>query len=113
MPEKNNKAKNNFSQLKKLLEVQEMLARRVRGARRGASSIYNNNNNNNVYNSSRRNRKTAFFTKGLYRVIYGRNGFYIVLGKDRMGKPIKKTIQGPFAFKNIGYRIVPYRRGSR
>jgi predicted ribosome quality control (RQC) complex YloA/Tae2 family protein len=110
MPENKNKAKNNFSQLKKLLEVQEMLARRVRGAR--SSSLYNNNNNN-MYNSSRRNRKTAFFTKGMYRVIYGRSGFYIVLGKDRKGNLIKKTIQGPFAFKNIGYRIVPYRRASR
>lgn len=113
MPENKNKGKNNFSQLKKLLEVQEMLARRVRrgGGRSSIGNLYNNNNN--LYNSSRRNRKTQFFTKGLFRVMQGRGGFYIIIGKDRTGNPIKKRIDAPFAFINKGYRIVPYRRGLR
>jgi len=50
---------------------------------------------------------TPFLNRGLRRVFFDSDGFFIIIPKN--GKAKKQYVSGTFAFKNIGYRIVPWR----
>lgn len=54
--------------------------------------------------------QTPYFNKTFRRFYYDdKLGFYIILGKNKNGKPIKRSMPGLFYYKNIGWRIVPIR----
>lgn len=60
-------------------------------------------------NTSSNKGKTPFFNRGLRRFFFDpKRGFYIwIIGKN--GKGTKQYLPGLFAFKNMGYRIAPWK----
>jgi hypothetical protein len=121
-----NRGKINVNQLKKFVEVQKEIARLGggygRGSYYGRRGLYNNNNNNRSglgLFSSNRNRKLPYLNAQMRRWRNGPEGPYVIIAMTRNGRPIKKTASGSpqFAYKNIGWRIIPwtakYRRQER
>jgi hypothetical protein len=80
----------------------------------------NNNNNNNGWGAllGRKKRaslpaETNFYNQALRRFFFSPNtGFFVILGLNRNGTPIKRRVPGNFFYrydKKLG-RIVPFRR---
>jgi hypothetical protein len=75
--------------------------------------------NNNLSNLLSRRRKvpaeTPFYNQALRRFFYSDNGgFYIIIGLNKNGSPIKRRVPGRFVYvynKKLG-RIVPFRTGG-
>lgn len=67
------------------------------------------NNSSKKKKNNKSKKVTPFFNKGLRRVFFDSNGFYVVIpGKNsKTGK--KLYVSGTFAFKNTGFRIMPLR----
>lgn len=68
------------------------------------SGLGKNNKNKKKTNKS---KSTPFLNRGLRRVFFDSDGFFIIIPKN--GKAKKQYVSGTFAFKNIGYRIVPWK----
>jgi len=67
------------------------------------------NNSSKKKTTSNKTGKTPFFNRGLRRFFFDpEKGFFIIIpGKN--GKAKKQYLPGLFAFKNVGYRIIPWK----
>lgn len=74
------------------------------------TSLRKNNNSSKKKNTASKPSKTPYLTKGLQHIFYGPKFGFVILYKDKNGKIKPKSVPGVFAYKNIGYRIVPWSR---
>lgn len=53
--------------------------------------------------------KTPFFNRGLRRIFFNpKSGFFIAI-PNKNGKLQPKSVPGFFSYKNLGYRIAPWK----
>jgi hypothetical protein len=66
-------------------------------------------NNSSRKKTNNKSKKTPFFNRGLRRVFFDSNGFYVVIPSKNSKTGKKQYVSGTFAFKNTGFRIMPLR----
>jgi hypothetical protein len=74
-----------------------------------ARILKNFQKNSSRKKTNNKSKKTPFFNKGLRRVFFDSNGFYIVIPSKNNKTGKKQYVSGTFAFKNTGFRIIPLR----
>jgi len=64
-------------------------------------------NNASKKKTNNKMKPTPFFNRGLRRVFFDSNGFYVMIPVKNSKTGKKLYVSGTFAFKNTGFRVVP------